>query len=71
MCAHKFCKCASYLTSRSSARNVSSLALISSYWFFLAGHVHHALKTVHYVVLIYIEVIEPDAALEAVVDRFR
>ncbi|AQK71991.1 hypothetical protein ZEAMMB73_Zm00001d016929 [Zea mays] len=35
------------------------------------GHVHHALKTTHYVVLIYIEGIEPDAALEALVDRFR
>jgi hypothetical protein len=70
-CAHKFCKCASYLTSKSSARHVSSLALIVSYCFFLVGHVHHVLKTAHYVVLIYIEGIEPDAALEALVDRFQ
>jgi hypothetical protein len=51
-CAHKFCKCVSCLTSSSIAFCVSFVASIGSYWISLAGHVYHALKTAHYVVLI-------------------
>jgi hypothetical protein len=50
LCTHKFCKCASFVTSSLIALHVSFLASICSYWISLAGHVYHALKTVHYVV---------------------